>query len=110
AQNRGRKRAERFAPFNLRIQYVFDRSIARIGQNGPVSQSARPPFHSTLKPAHNFSVGERLSSFAYKLFLVANIGSGAAGVCDLFFLPIDQRMTFFFARAGTEVTRDQSVL
>jgi hypothetical protein len=87
AQNRQGKRPERFAPFNFRIQNVFDSGVARIRQNGTIPQRARPPLHSPVKPTDNFSV-HSLRRLLRKFFFVADVGDRAARVRDLFFLPI----------------------
>jgi hypothetical protein len=43
AQNRQGKRPERFAPFNFRIQNVFDSGVARISQNGTIPPTGAAP-------------------------------------------------------------------
>ena len=88
AQNRQGKRPERFAPFNFRIQNVFDSGVARIPQNGTILQRARPPLHSPVKPTDNFSVRNSLRRLLRKFFFVADVGDRAVRVRDLFFLPI----------------------
>ena len=103
AQNRGREGTERFAPFNFRVQNIFDPCISWIGQNGAISQCARPPLHSPLKPTHNFSVGDRASGFFNELFLVVDQRDRATCIRDFLRFPVNQRKEFFVGRSGTKI-------
>src|SRR5665213_2552612 len=59
-QHGGRKRAPPFTKFYGVIHLGVHFRIARIGQNRAMPQSARAKFHSSLEPADNFSIGEKL--------------------------------------------------
>src|SRR5262245_23078179 len=56
-ENRGRKRPKALAALDLSIENIFHVCATRIADDRAVAQRARPPFHSSLKPADDEAFG-----------------------------------------------------
>ena len=105
AQNRWSKRTERFTPLDLRVQNLFHVRPPRISQDGTIAESARPPFHPALKPAHDLSVGNRLRRLAQQI-LLRQKGKRATRLHNFLVFPIKQQLNFPLGRFRTEVRRE----
>ena len=109
-QDGGRKRTERFPPFDSGIQNIFHIRPARIGQDRTVAQSARAPFHSPLKPADHFAVRDRLRRFAQQFLFGRDERESATSLGDFISFPIEQNMNFLVGRPRAKISRSQGTV
>src|ERR1700722_16807182 len=86
-----RERTKDFAMFDAAIENFFHFRTTRIGNDAAITECARSPFGTALKPAQNFSIGNNLRSVAHKLRLgefgdritVTRKGTGIDGLTDV---------------------------
>src|SRR5215469_3613592 len=62
-QNARGKGPKPLAPLDPRIEHVLHVRQSRMGKNGSVTQSARAPFHASLKPANYVSLFDAFADY-----------------------------------------------
>ncbi len=103
AQHRGRERPEAFAPLDLEIQDVLHIGTARIADDRPIAERARPPFHPTLEPSDDVAACDAFGDPEAERPLFRHILRDAAVRRDLAGLRLDEPGDLGFARGGSEI-------